>query len=211
MFTGDRSGDFLYAALHRAGYANQPESVAADDGLELRDVWITAPVRCAPPANKPTASEQANCRGYLERELVALRGLLTQQQLLDAVAVGQFTPGPVFTTATFVGYQIGGLGGALSATAGIFLPSFLLGFLLNPFIPQIRAPPLLGAALDGVNAASLALMAAVSLKLGMGSLVDLPSALLFVVSLLVMMKWKINSFWLILAGGALGYLYTLII
>jgi len=103
------------------------------------------------------------------------------------------------------------LGGALSATMGIFLPSFLLVFLLNPFIPKMRASPLLGAALDGVNAASLALMAAVSLKLGMGSLVDLPSALLFVVSLLVMMKWKINSFWLILAGGALGYLYTLII
>ena len=147
---------------------------------------------------------------FLERELVTLRSLLTHQQLLDAVAVGQFTPGPVFTTATFVGYQIGGLGGALSATAGIFLPSFLLVFLLNPFIPRMRKSPYLGAALDGVNAASLALMAAVSLKLGIGALVDLPSALLFAASLLVMMKWKINSFWLILAGGALGYLYTLI-
>ena len=148
---------------------------------------------------------------FLERELVALRGLLTQQQLLDAVAVGQFTPGPVFTTATFVGYQLGGLGGALSATAGIFLPSFLLVFLLNPFIPKMRASPLLGAALDGVNAASLALMAAVSLKLGTGALVDLPSVLLFLVSLGVMLKWKVNSFWLILAGGALGYMYTLLV
>ena len=125
--------------------------------------------------------------------------------------MGQFTPGPVFTTATFVGYQIGGLGGALSATAGIFLPSFLLVFILNPFIPKMRASPLLGAALDGVNAASLALMAAVSLKLGTGALVDLPSVLLFLVSLGVMLKWKVNSFWLILAGGALGYMYTLLV
>lgn len=148
---------------------------------------------------------------FLERELVSLRGLLTQQQLLDAVAVGQFTPGPVFTTATFVGYQIGGLGGALTATAGIFLPSFLLVFLLNPFIPKMRASPYLGAALDGVNAASLALMAAVSLKLGIGALVDLPAILLFLAALFVMLKWKVNSFWLILAGGALGYLYTLIV
>jgi uracil-DNA glycosylase len=83
MFTGDRSGDFLYAALHRCGLANQPESVALDDGLELRGVWITAPVRCAPPANKPTTAERDTCRPFLDRELAVLPGR-------THLALGQF-------------------------------------------------------------------------------------------------------------------------
>lgn len=143
---------------------------------------------------------------FLESEFVGARGLLSHQQLLDAVAVGQFTPGPVFTTATFIGYLLGGFTGAFAATGGIFLPSFLLVFFLNPLIPRMRKSPWLGAALDGVNAASLALMAAVSFKLGISSLVDVPAILLFAAALLVMIKWKVNSFWLILAGGAIGFI-----
>ena len=143
---------------------------------------------------------------FLESEFVIARGLLTHQQLLDAVAVVQFTPGPVFTTATFIGYLLGGFRGAFAATGGIFLPSFLLVFFLNPLIPRMRKSPWLGAALDGVNAASLALMAAVSFKLGISSLVDVPAILLFAAALLVMIKWKVNSFWLILAGGAIGFI-----
>lgn len=144
---------------------------------------------------------------FLESEFVSKTGLLTNQQLMDAVAVGQFTPGPVFTTATFIGYLLGGYSGAFAATGGIFLPSFLLVFLLNPLIPRMRASRWLGAALDGVNAASLALMAAVSVKLGISSLPDLMTLGLFALSLSVMLKWKANSFWLILLGGIIGFFF----
>ena len=131
-------------------------------------------------------------------------GLISMRQLLDAVAVGQFTPGPVFTTATFIGYLLGGYAGAALATAGIFLPSFLLVFLLNPLIPRMRASAWFSAALDGVNAASLALMAAVSLRLALPSLPDIPAVLLFAASFLIMTRWKVSSFWLVLAGGLIG-------
>jgi len=133
-------------------------------------------------------------------------GVLGMPQILDAVAVGQFTPGPVFTTATFIGYLLGGMGGAAAATAGIFLPSFVLVFALNPLIPRMRASKWLGALLDGVNAASLALMAAVSLKLGFSSLLDAVTIVLFLAALAALLKFKINSFWLILAGGLIGFL-----
>ena len=145
---------------------------------------------------------------FLETEFVSRLGLITRQQLLDAVAVGQFTPGPVFTTATFIGYLLYGFPGALSATAGIFLPSFLLVFLLNPLIPRMRASAWFSAALDGVNAASLALMAAVSLKLAQASLPDVPTVLLAAAALALMVKTKVSSFWLIIAGGLAGFLLS---
>ncbi len=143
---------------------------------------------------------------FLEGEFVSKLGVLGMPQILDAVAVGQFTPGPVFTTATFIGYLLGGMGGAAAATAGIFLPSFVLVFALNPLIPRMRASKWLGALLDGVNAASLALMAAVSLKLGISSLLDAVTIVLFLAALAALLKFKLNSFWLILAGGLIGFL-----
>lgn len=143
---------------------------------------------------------------FLESEFVTLRGLITHQQLLDAVVAGQLTPGPVFTAATFVGYLISGVPGALSATAGIFLPAFLLVYLLNPLIPRMRASRWLGPALDGVNAASLALMAAVVLRLAPDALTGWLPIAGFLLALLLIFRTKISPFWLIAAGGAVGLL-----
>ncbi len=109
---------------------------------------------------------------FLRSDFVLRLGWLTDQQLLDAVAIGQVTPGPVFTTATFIGYLIGGTPGALLATLGIFLPSFIFVAISNPLIPRIRNSPWISSLLDGVNAASLGLMAAVTWQLGRASLID---------------------------------------
>ena len=147
---------------------------------------------------------------FLEAEFVQGFSVITNQQLIDAVAVGQFTPGPVFTTATFIGYLISGLPGAMLATIGIFLPSFVLVLLLNPLIPRLRKSTWVGGALDGVNVASLGLMAVVSVKLGIASLLDPFTIILFVIALAVIMKFKFNSVWAILAGGAMGFLYQLV-
>jgi chromate transporter len=131
-------------------------------------------------------------------------GWLTDQQLLDAVAVGQVTPGPLFTTATFIGYLLGGLPGALLATLGIFLPSFVFVAASNPFIPRLRRSAWAGSFLDGVNAASLGLMASVSWRLGRASLVDLPTVIIALATLGILLRTKINSAWLILGGGLIG-------
>jgi chromate transporter len=147
---------------------------------------------------------------FLRSEFVDGFGVITSQQLLDAVAVGQFTPGPVFTTATFVGYLIQGIPGAIAGTIGIFLPSFLLVWLLNPVIPKLRSSKVFSAILDGVNIASMGLMASVTLKLGMESIVDPLTIALFAASFAVLMKTKLNSAWLIVAGGLIGYAAQLI-
>lgn len=145
---------------------------------------------------------------FLETEFVHRLGVLSAQQLLDAVAVGQFTPGPVFTTATFVGYLIQGLPGALASTLGIFLPSFLLVLLLHSLLPKMRASAWISGALDGVNIASLGFMAAVSVKLGAAAVTDGWTIALFLASFFVLMKVKLNSAWLILSGGIFGWLIT---
>lgn len=141
---------------------------------------------------------------FLRADLVAQRGWLTDAQLVDAVAVGQVTPGPVFTTATFIGYLLRGPLGALVATAGIFLPAFLLVAASGPLIPHIRRSPAAGAFLDGVNVASLALMAVVSYQLGRSAIVDWITALLAIVSLVLLVRFRTNSAWLVLGGALLG-------
>lgn len=141
---------------------------------------------------------------FLRSDLVEHLRWLTESQLLDAVAVGQVTPGPVFTTATFIGYVLGGAPGAAVATAGIFLPAFVFVALSGPLIPRLRRSQLAGAVLDGVNAASLALMAAVTLQLGRAALLDLPTALLAGASAVVLIRFRPNSAWLVLAGGVAG-------
>lgn len=140
---------------------------------------------------------------FIESSLVSHWGWLTQTQLLDAVAVGQVTPGPLFTAATFIGFLLAGVSGAAVGTLGIFLPSFVFVGLSGPLIPKIRQSTLAGAFLDGVNAASLALMAVVTLRLGIGILVDPVSVLIAVCCAYALFRYRINSTWLI-AGGAAG-------
>jgi chromate transporter len=141
---------------------------------------------------------------FLRADFVENLGWLTDRQLIDAVAVGQFTPGPVFTTATFVGYLVGGLPGALVATVAIFLPSFLFVALIYPVVPRLRRSPWTSAALDGVNVAALGLMVGVTWQLGQVAIVDLVTAVTAVVALAVLIRFKPNSAWLVLAGGVIG-------
>jgi chromate transporter len=123
---------------------------------------------------------------------------------VDAVAIGQVTPGPVFTTATFLGYLLRGTAGAFVATVGIFLPAFVLVAISGPLIPLIRRSATAGAFLDGVNVASLALMAAVSYQLGRSSLVDWLTIGLAVLSAILLLRFRVNSVWLVLGGSLAG-------
>jgi chromate transporter len=142
---------------------------------------------------------------FLRADLVERLGWLTEQQLLDAIAVGQVTPGPVFTTATFIGWVLAGPQGAAVATIGIFLPAFVFVALSGPIVPRLRRSAIAGAVLDGVNVASLALMVAVSWQLGRAALVDPLTVALAIASLIALLRFRVNSAWLILAGGALGW------
>jgi chromate transporter len=143
---------------------------------------------------------------FIRAEFVERLHWLTEAQLLDAISVGQFTPGPVFTTATFIGYVMAGPAGALLATVGIFLPAFLFVALSAPLIPRLRQSKAAGGFLDGVNVASLALMVLVTWQLGHATLVDWKTFLISAVACVLLIRYKVNSAWLILAGGALGAL-----
>jgi len=141
---------------------------------------------------------------FLRADLVERWGWLSEAQLLDAVAVGQITPGPVFTTATFIGYVLGGAPAAVVATVGIFLPAFFFVTISGPLVPRIRRAPLAGAFLDGVNVASLALMAVVTWRLGAVALVDWPTVSLAVISAVLLFRFKLNSAWLVAIGALVG-------
>jgi len=141
---------------------------------------------------------------FLRADLVERWHWLSEGQLLDAIAVGQFTPGPVFTTATFIGYILGRTPGAIVATLGIFLPAFIFVALSGPFIPRIRRSETAGAFLDAVNASSLALMAVVTWQLGHSAVVDVTSLVLAVASAIVLFRFRVNSAWIVLGGALLG-------
>ena len=146
---------------------------------------------------------------FLQADFVDRLHWLTEQQLLDAVAVGQVTPGPVFTTATFVGYILGGTPGAAVATLGIFLPAFAFVALSGTLVPRIRRSPAAAAVLDGVNVASLALMAVVAAELARAGVVDGLTLALATLSAVLLLRYRVNSAWLVLGGAAVGLLAQL--
>lgn len=146
---------------------------------------------------------------FFNSEFVVRLGWLTDQQLLDAIAVGQITPGPVSTTATFVGYLMGGVPSALLASLAFFLPSFVLVAAISHFVPLLRRKWWAGAFLDGVNVASLGLMAAVTWTLGQAAVIDWFAAALLLTSLILVFRFKINSIWLVLGGGLLGVVFKI--
>jgi chromate transporter len=141
---------------------------------------------------------------FIRGDLVERLGWLTEQQLVDALAIGQLTPGPVFTTATFIGYLLDGLPGALLATLGIFLPGFVFVAGLQPLVRMMRRRVWTGDVLDGVNAAAIGLMTGVTWQLARTAIIDVPTALLGVGAAVILFATRINSGWLILGGAAIG-------
>ena len=145
---------------------------------------------------------------FIRADLVERWHWLTESQLLDAIAVGQVTPGPVFTTATFIGYVLGGFQGAIVATLGIFLPAFCFVALSGPLVPRIRRSPAAGAFLDGVNVAALALMVVVTYQLGRASLVDIKTLLIGLISGCLLFRFRVNSAWLVPGGAIAGWIIS---
>jgi chromate transporter len=141
---------------------------------------------------------------FLDQGLVREHGWLTHQQLLDAIAIGQFTPGPVFSTATFIGYILGGVWGAVAATLGIFLPSFFYVGLVAPVLFRLRQSPWMAAFLDSVNVCAVALMAGVTCRLGADALRGWQSWVIALAALAVLLRWKINPAWIVLGGAVAG-------
>ena len=145
---------------------------------------------------------------FLEGWLVHDFGWLTQQQLLDAIAIGQFTPGPVLTTSTFIGYTLAGTPGAIVSTAAIFAPSFLFVLILNPWVPRMRESDWTAAFLDAVNASAVGLMAAVVVSLGATTLTSWQAWLIAVAAAVLLLRWRVSAPWLVLGGAVVGWLIT---
>ena len=147
---------------------------------------------------------------FLDAELVA-KGLLTKQQLVDAIAVGQFTPGPVFSSATFIGWQIGGASGAVAATIGIFLPSFLFVALLNPLIAKLRKSKIMSTFLDTINIVSIAIILSVIVEIGRLTLLDWRTITIAILSFIVTFYFKkLNTAFVIFGGSIIGYTLTFV-
>ncbi len=147
---------------------------------------------------------------FIDTEVVST-GMITRQQLIDAIAVGQFTPGPVFSSVTFIGYQINGLSGAVISTIAIFLPSFVFVAFLNPLVRKMRSSVLFSAFLDAVNIASVAIIISVCFAMGKDSITDWRTILIAVLSIAVTFRYrKINSAFIVLGGSGIGYLLTLL-
>ncbi len=144
---------------------------------------------------------------FLRSDFVERLGWLTDQQLIDAVAVGQFTPGPVFTTATFIGYLLGGVPAGILSTVAIFLPGFIFAAAIYPLVPRLRRSAWASKLLDGVNVSAVGLMAGVTWVLGRAALIDWFTVILALVSAVLVFRVKINSAWLVIGGGMLGFAY----
>jgi chromate transporter len=205
--------------FHRAGITSLAPPLAVDRFLRAPRAWLTAAVASigAPVTlsslflvflkiGAVVFGSGYVLLAFLRADLVVHRGWLTDGQLIDAVAVGQVTPGPVFTTATFIGYLLAGMKGATVATVGIFLPAFLLVAISGPLVFGIRKSKIAGAFLDGVNVASLALMAVVSWQLARASVINIETAVLAAVSLVALLRFRVNSAWLVLGGAIVGIL-----
>ncbi len=147
---------------------------------------------------------------FLRSDFVEKLHWLTDQQLIDAVAVGQFTPGPVFTTATFIGYLVGGLPAGILSTVAIFLPGFIFAAAIYPIVPRLRRSPWASKLLDGINVSAVGLMAGVTWVLGRAALIDWFTAILALISGVLVFRLKINSAWLVIGGGILGLVYKLL-
>jgi chromate transporter len=143
---------------------------------------------------------------FLEGGLVEDLGWLTRTQLLDAIAMGQFTPGPVLSTATFIGYVLAGVPGATVATLGIFLPSFVFVLVLNPLVPRLRRSVWLASFLDAVNVSALGLMVAVTLTLGRSTLTSWPAWVIAAAAAVLVLRFRVNAVWLVLGGVVVGRL-----
>lgn len=148
---------------------------------------------------------------FLEDELVHTNGWLTQQQLLDAIAIGQFTPGPVLSTAAFIGYVLAGVPGAAVSAAAIFAPSFVFVAILNPIVPRLRRSAWMAAFLDAVNVSAVGLMAAVLVRLTVDVVTGWPAAVIALLAAAAVLRWRISSAWVVIGGALLGWPLSLLV